>query len=289
MTYQAVSRQSVRPLAQGAADALSQHWLAAANVLLLAFGGLPWLAPLFMKLGAELPARVVYFSYRFLCHQLASRSFFLFGPKVMYSTAELQTTTLQSASGLLAFHRFVGSPDMGFKVAWSDRMVAMWAGVLLGGLVYGVLRERMRPMGLRTFLWFLVPIALDGTSHMVSDLAGVDSGFRQSNAWLSALTGQALSDGFYSGNLLGSFNSWMRLGSGLLFGLAVAWFVYPRIGDGPVPWKADASPRVSGGDEQGRSERKVTDAMQLHTRAIVSRLLRGCLLFQDRKGCRFFA
>ena len=65
---------------------------------------------------------------------------------------------------------------------------------------------------------------------MISDFTGgIGLGFRDNNAWLAALTNQALPATFYAGDALGSFNSWMRLITGLLFGLAVVWFLYPRL------------------------------------------------------------
>lgn len=37
---------------------------------------LPWLAPVFMRLGWEAPAQAIYWLYSFQCHQLPQRSFF---------------------------------------------------------------------------------------------------------------------------------------------------------------------------------------------------------------------
>lgn len=72
-------------------------------------------------------------------------------------------------------------------------------------------------------------MALDGTTHFISDLAGIEQGFRQSNQWLAVLTSHALPTIFYVGNASGSFNSWMRWISGLLFGLGVVWFGFPYL------------------------------------------------------------
>ncbi len=74
-----------------------------------------------------------------------------------------------------------------------------------------------------------VPIVLDGVTHMIADVLGVGQGFRYDNAWLATLTGSTFPPSFYAGNALGSFNSWMRLISGLLFGLGVVWLVYPAL------------------------------------------------------------
>jgi hypothetical protein len=75
-------------------------------------------------------------------------------------------------------------------------------------------------------------MGLDGFTHMISDFtAGIGGGFRDSNAWLAALTNQIFPATFYASDALGSFNSWMRLITGLLFGLGVVWFLYPRLHD----------------------------------------------------------
>jgi hypothetical protein len=70
-------------------------------------------------------------------------------------------------------------------------------------------------------------MAIDGLSHLVSEVSGL--GFRESNNWLVTLTGNALSDLFYSGTTIGSFNWLMRTLTGALFGIAVVWFAYPYL------------------------------------------------------------
>lgn len=72
-------------------------------------------------------------------------------------------------------------------------------------------------------------MAIDGTSHMISDLAGIGSGFRDSNNWLAGLTNNQFSSAFYAGDAWGSFNAWMRLISGALFGLGLVWFGFPYL------------------------------------------------------------
>lgn len=206
---------------------LSRHWLAWANLAWGLIVGLPWLAPVLMAIGATGPARVIYFVYSFLCHQLANRSFFLFGPRWMYSYTEL-LPFMSNAETWLGLRAFVGRPELGYKVAWSDRMVSLYGGIFLGGLIFALLRRRLRSPGWRTFVLLIVPMVVDGITHLISDLAGMGQGFRYNNGWLAALTGNLFSQSFYVGNALGSFNSWMRLITGLLFGLAVVWMVYPQ-------------------------------------------------------------
>ncbi len=85
-----------------------------------------------MKLGIVGPAWVIYRLYRFLCHQLADRSFFLLGPKWMYTFTEVLPFA-PDADTWQGLRAFVGTPEPGYKVAWSDRMVWMYGGLLLGG------------------------------------------------------------------------------------------------------------------------------------------------------------
>lgn len=205
---------------------LRRHWPAWANGAFGLLWTLPWLAPLLMKLGAVGPARVIYAFYGFLCHQLADRSFFLFGPRFMYSYTDLLPFA-PDADTWRALRAFVGTPELGYKVAWSDRMVWMYGGILVGGLLFAGLRRRIRPLGWRGFVLMVLPMAVDGGTHWLSDFAGVGRGFRYNNAWLATVTGHALPQWFYIGNGVGSFNFWMRLLTGLLFGLAVVWLAYP--------------------------------------------------------------
>jgi uncharacterized membrane protein len=205
----------------------SRRWLAWANLFWGAIVGLPWLAPVLMKIGATGPARLIYRAYSFLCHQFANRSFFLFGRKWMYSYTELLPAT-SSVDNWLALRSFVGTPELGYKVAWSDRMVTMYGGIFLGGLIFALLRRRVKSPRWTVFGLLIAPMFVDGVTHTISDWAGIGQGFRYSNAWLAKLTGNWLPHSFYVGTELGSFNSWMRLLTGLLFGLAVAWMIYPQ-------------------------------------------------------------
>jgi hypothetical protein len=74
-------------------------------------------------------------------------------------------------------------------------------------------------------------MVIDGGSHFISDMTGIGEGFRYTNAWLAFLTNNSLPVSFYVGNGLGSFNSWMRLITGILFGVGLVWFSFPLIDD----------------------------------------------------------
>lgn len=196
----------------------------------------PWLAPVFMRLGWEQPARWIYLAYGTQCHQLANRSYFLFGPRLMYSPEELAAAG--AAEGMTGMRAFQGSPEVGWKVAWSDRMVAMYSSAFVFLAAFRVLGRRVHPFPWWAFALLLVPLGIDGTTHFLSDLSGFGLGFRDDNAWLLALTNGALPRSFTAGDAWGSFNAWARLVSGVLFGLAVAGLIGPRLPTDVAPVKA---------------------------------------------------
>jgi uncharacterized membrane protein len=208
---------------------LSRHWLLIISVLLGLYVGLPWLAPIFMTLGWTSAAKTIYLFYSTQCHQLPQRSFFLFGPELMYSLDVIQTAW-QDTSNPAILRQFTGNPDMGWKVAWSDRMVYMYASTLLWGILFWPLRKRVKSLPWRGLTLLLLPMFVDGLTHMISDVTGgIGGGFRDTNAWLAALTTRTFPATFYAGDALGSFNSWIRLVTGVLFGLGVVWFAYPLL------------------------------------------------------------
>jgi uncharacterized membrane protein len=211
---------------------LSRHWLLALSFLITVWVGLPWVAPLFMEMGWPTAGNAIYLLYATQCHQLPQRSFFLFGNQPMYSLGDVQTFW-KNTNDPIILRQFIGEAGTGWKVAWSDRMVFMYTSILIWGLLFWLLRKRLKPLSWWVFILLLLPMVFDGSTHMISDFtAGIGLGFRDSNAWLATLTNNAFPASFYSGDTLGSFNSWMRLITGLLFSLGVVWAFYPRLRDG---------------------------------------------------------
>ena len=208
----------------------ARHWLLFVNLLIAVWVGLPWLAPVFMHWGWTSAGKAIYFLYSFQCHQLPERSFFLFGTKGMYSLAEIQTAW-QHTNDPFLLRQFIGNPEMGWKVAWSDRMVSMYTSILFGGLLYGLVRKQMRPISFWVFAIFLLPMIIDGVTHALSDMAGIGQGFRDTNIWLQVLTNNVFPITFYQGDALGSFNSWMRLITGTLLGIPLVGFAFPYVND----------------------------------------------------------
>ena len=99
---------------------LSRNWLLVFSLVWGLVIGLPWLAPVFMKLGWTGAAKLIYLIYALECHQLPERSYFLFGPKMTYSLAEVQAAW-QPTNNPLILRQFLGNQQMGWKVAWCER------------------------------------------------------------------------------------------------------------------------------------------------------------------------
>lgn len=196
---------------------LARHYMAMFNFIVFLYVGLPILAPTFMKAGAELPATVIYKAYSLVCHQLAYRSFFLYGEQPVYprSIAGLEgLLTYNQATGMSestlykdiqAAEKFIGNPELGYKVALCQRDIAIYGGMLLFGVIF-VLTGKRIPV-LPWYLWILIglfPIGLDGLSQLVSQLPIDLLPVRESTPQLRVLTGA-------------------------LFGITTAWFGYPMV------------------------------------------------------------
>lgn len=167
---------------------ISRHWLAGLLVILTLYVGLSLVAPVLMKLGAERPADVLYKMYSPMCHQFAFRSWFLFGEQTSYPRAvagagqgSFETYAARdpffdgvdlsrwTADLQLKARAFRGNEEMGYKTALCERDVAIYAAMLLAGLAFTRVRDRLRPAPLWLYLILgLGPIGLDGFSQILS-------------------------------------------------------------------------------------------------------------------------
>jgi uncharacterized membrane protein len=207
---------------------LARHWLLVMNLAMGLFIGGTALPPVLMRMGLEAPARAVYLLYGLNCHQLPQRSYFLFGPSGVNTYSRDQVTAWGADPARL--RGFVGNSEVGFKLGMAQRNTAIYGTFLLAGVVYSVVRGRVRGLSLAAFALLAVPMLVDGVSHIVSEVGG--SGFRETNVWLEALTGGAFRSTFYAGTTVGSFNWLMRTLTGALFAVGCVWYVYPRIEQG---------------------------------------------------------
>jgi uncharacterized membrane protein len=175
---------------------IARHWLAIFNTAWALYVLLPFLAPMLMQAGMPAAAQVIYTIYSVLCHQIPTHSYFLFGPELAPQAPELIAGGMAASNDLLQVRTFIGSAEVGWKVALCQRDVAIYAAVFFTGLLYGLVRHRLRPLPFKIYVLFLIPIAVDGLSQLV--------GLRESNWWLRTLTGA-------------------------LFGFASVWLAYPYV------------------------------------------------------------
>jgi uncharacterized membrane protein len=155
-----------------------------------------------MALGYTFPAKIIYTVFGQACHQLPQRSFFLFGPQIAYSLETLQELLgpEKLATDSLA-SLIIGNPALGYKMAYCQRDTAMNTSLLLAGMVFGLVRRRLRPLSFALYLIFLVPLGIDGAAQFFD--------FYESTWQLRTITGS-------------------------LFGIATVWFAYPHLEAGMV-------------------------------------------------------
>ena len=206
---------------------IANHVVLTVVVLWGVFVWVPFLAPVLMRLGWTEAAQRIYMLYSVTCHQLPQRSFFLFGEQVTYELETIQQL-YHDTNNQLVLRRFIGTPTMGWKVAWSDRMVSFYGGIWLWLVVWQLLPPTRRPR-LRWYHFLLLgtPMVVDGVTHMISDLLyGIGSGFRDTNTWVTVLVGNLSTAKFYAGDGLGTLNSTLRLATGLLFSLGLVGWLF---------------------------------------------------------------
>jgi uncharacterized membrane protein len=220
---------------------VARHWLLAVNLAMGLFIGGTLLPPLLMHLGMEGPARLVYTLYGFSCHQLPERSYFLFGPHGLDTYSKAQVIAWGANPDHL--RGFVGNTQVGFKLGMAERNTAIYTALFLAGLAYGLVRNRLPRLRGLLFLLLILPMALDGGSHLVSEITGL--GFRDTNTWLVALSGGVFPDTFYVGTTVGSFNWLMRTLTGALFAAACVWFAYPYLAQGFVDIRREAEAKLA--------------------------------------------
>jgi len=193
---------------------LSKLYIWIIAFFLTLYVGLPFLAPVFLKNGYEFPAKVIYTIYKPLCHQLAFRSWFLFGEQPFYPrelagikrVSSYEKITNSSDINIREAQRFIGNDALGYKVALCERDIAIYASMLLFVIAFLISGRRIK--SLPWYFWIiigLVPIAFDG----VSQLPGLSTNFP---SWI-----------------LRESTPLLRTITGTLFGFSTAWYLFPLI------------------------------------------------------------
>jgi hypothetical protein len=211
---------------------LARHWLLVVNVFLGVYIGLAVLAPVLMATGFAGPGKAIYRFFSFQCHQLPQRSYYLFSRAGGIQTYSLDQVVAwgANASSPFTLRAFVGNPEIGFKMAIAHRLTAIHTAMFAGGLLWALVGRRLPRLGILGFVLLALPMALDGGSHMLSEITRL--GFRESNAWAVWLTADLFPLSFYEGTTVGTLNWLLRTFTGILFGLAAVWFAFPYLADG---------------------------------------------------------
>ena len=201
---------------------LSKNYIWVLNTLVFLYVGLSFLAPMLMSIGWVTPAKVIYKGYSVVCHNLAYRSWFLFGEQPVYPreaanvpgyatygeiTGNGEGNTYQE---IIDARTYVGDAQYGYKVAFCERDVAIYAAILVFGLLFAFTGRKMK--AIPWWIWISVgmgPIALDGFSQLLSQMDSIPIlgdlifwDYRESTPFLRTLTGG-------------------------IFGFMTAWFGYP--------------------------------------------------------------
>ncbi|MEK6222701.1 MAG: DUF2085 domain-containing protein, partial [Chloroflexota bacterium] len=193
---------------------ISKNYMLAINLFLFLYVGLPFVAPVLVNAGLPGLAKPIYSVYSATCHQLGFRSWFMFGDQPAYPRAAAQVdglTTFGEATGLneedlWSARQYRGGKNVGYKVAFCERDVGIYAAMLLFGLIYVATKQKIP--ALPWYLWVLIglgPIGIDGFSQLLSQIPGFPLlTYRESTPLLRTLTGA-------------------------LFGFTTAWFGFPIV------------------------------------------------------------
>jgi uncharacterized membrane protein len=191
---------------------VAKRWLALFNLGVSLYVLLPILAPVLISGSAPRIGQAIYVVYRPACHQLPERSIYLFGPKPTYSLKELHSAGLISeGADPVERQRFLGAPGLGYKIALCQRDLALYGSMVIAGLVFGLLRKRVRPLPLWIFGLLLLPMVIDGGTQLLM--------LRESTWWLRTLTGT-------------------------LTGVACVWLLYPHLESAFDDLRLQANKRV---------------------------------------------
>ncbi|HKJ28556.1 MAG TPA: DUF2085 domain-containing protein [Anaerolineales bacterium] len=208
------SKKKKRRDSMSAGDRLSHfisgRYLLVIQIVLFLYAGLPFLAPVLMKAGVPKLAQPIYSMYKVSCHELAFRSWFLFGEQPVYPRESAgvegfipygQATGLNE-NDLVSARNFVGNEELGYKVAFCQRDIAIYVAMFLFGIVFALSGRKIKPLPM--LAWVLIgilPIGLDGGSQLLSQMFTWIP-YRESTPLLRTLTGT-------------------------LFGIMTAWFGFP--------------------------------------------------------------
>jgi len=212
---------------------VTRYWAALIAAVMLIFAGLPFVAPVAMRYGAAPVADVIYGLYGPpVCHQLAFRSWFLFGEQAAYPRAlaglpgptfediaradpsfnGLDVTTLNGNLNIAA-RAFRGNERVGWKVALCERDVAIYGSLSLFGFLFlglALFKAKVPYLPFWAYIVFgILPMLADGGSQLVTNLPFL--GFNL--------------------NLVRESTPFLRVLTGAMFGVANGWLAFPYLDD----------------------------------------------------------
>ncbi len=140
-----------------------KHYLTLINGILALYVFLALLAPILMKVGSTRAADFIYRIYQASCHQLAYRSFFLFGEQAVYprelaaieGLKTYEQVTGNDSEDNQAARAFRGNEQLGYKTALCQRDLAIYGSLLIFGVIFALTKRRLKPLP-----WYLVPVDL---------------------------------------------------------------------------------------------------------------------------------
>ncbi len=212
---------------------LSKHWLTVVNTFFFIYVGLPFLAPILLANGYTSNANTIYWLYRLACHQLPSRAFFIAGE----------------------------------QVAICHRCAAIYGALVMAGLLFNLVRHSLKPLAPRWYIFFLLPMALDGGMGLVSELRqfvpmgvlwasglavmGIIGIVLYKQNYLTWHTYLLFSFGLLALIYLQLFgpytsNIYLRLITGFMVGVGTVWFAYPTLEEGFYDIQEEVSVKLTG-------------------------------------------
>lgn len=166
------------------------------------------LAPVLMHYELEHPAQMIYWTYSHLCHQLAFRSWFLFGEQSHYPLASnlldnqisYQAIFNLDHVDLFEAQNLVGNIKAGYKMALCQRDLAIYSSLLIFGLFYLFSGQRIKKISLLVWVIFgIIPFAMDGLTQLLKYLPFEEIIWiqRESTPLIRSITGGMF--GFFTG------------------------------------------------------------------------------------------
>jgi uncharacterized membrane protein len=198
---------------------LSTHWLAMVNTFFFLYVALPLFAPVLLANGYTNGANAIYWVYHLLCHSFPSRTYFIAGE----------------------------------QACLCHRCIAIYATLFIGGVFFHFVRHSLKPLPPKWFLFFMLPMALDGGMGVASELLQFIPivvlwiiGLATIGLVAVVLYGQKhltwpvaifLASGIFALFYLQFFgphqsNFFLRNLTGFFFGLGTVWVTYPLLQEG---------------------------------------------------------